>query len=103
MKTVSWKVSMNWATAMIDSLMENGFEVYEIPGSLLDNYICFLGENNGYKIRRFKCRKYILIREVYQNPWSSGLEFEMTDDDSVWDVWYKRWEEYMDEEEREFA
>lgn len=97
MKTVSWKISMEQADALVASLFDNGFEPLCIPGSLQDNWICYIGENSNYKMGRYKLRKYILIREVYENTWSSGLELELTDDDSVFEAWIRHYEEYMEE------
>ena len=52
------------------------YDCYE--GVLQDNYIFYKTEGVG--IGRVKPREYIIVREKYLNPWSSGLELIMTDD-----------------------
>lgn len=102
MKTVSWRISRGQADGLVSALTKEGFEPYCITGSLQDNWICYLGdESKKYKIGRFKLRKVLLIREVYENPWSSGLELELTDDESVYKAWMYHYAKQ--EEERETA
>lgn len=105
MKAVSWGISRTYADALLKCLAENGFQCLEIPGVLQDNYICDFGECNSHRLKlgRYKLRKYLLIREVYKNEWSSGLELELTDDDSVYEAWLKHYENYMKEQEGEIA
>lgn len=103
MKTVSFPISSSKAIGIVNALAELGYMSFCIPGSLQDNFICDLGINHGLKIGRFKMRKYVLIREVYQNPWSSGLELELTDDDSVYEAWMKHYEDYLRENKIEIA
>lgn len=104
MKTVSWRVSNSYANGIVNALTKEGFEPLCIPGSLQDNYICDLGEEcRKYKIGRFKLRKYLLIREVYLNECSSGLELELTDDDSVFKAWERHYENWLKEQEGEIA
>ena len=83
--------------SLIAALEKIGYEPHEIPGSLQDNWICYIGENSGLKIGRFKLRKYLIVREVYENPWSSGLELILTDDDGDWKAWSRHYEKYLDD------
>lgn len=103
MKTVSWRISSEQAENLVYQLVELGYMSFCIPGVLQDNFICDLGVNHGLKIGRFKCRKYILIREVALNEWSSDLELELTDDDSVYEAWMKHYERHLAEMEGETA
>lgn len=103
MKTVSFRITMEQANNLVNQLAELGYMSFCIPGVLQDNFICDLGINHGLKIGRFKCRKYILIREVYFTPNSSGLELDLTDDDSVYEAWMKYYERYLQEQEGENA
>ena len=102
MKTVSWGISSSYADALLKCLEENGFKYLTIPGVMQDNYICKI-DNANYKLGRFKLRKYLLIREVYKNEWSSGLELVLTDDDSVYKAWEKHYENYLKESGVEIA
>ncbi len=103
MNTVSFRISMEQSNRIVSQLTNMGYDVYCIPGSLQDNFICDLGTNHHLKMGRFKMRKYVLIREIYQNEWSSGLELELTDNDSVYKAWMKHYEKYMEEMESESA
>ena len=100
MKKVTFEISMEQADKLVSELEKFHFEPYEIPGSLQDNYICNIGADSGLKLGRYKLRKYLIIREVYENPWSSGLELILTDDDRDWKAWINHYEQYMDELER---
>ena len=103
MKTVTFRITMEQANNLVNQLAELGYMSFCIPGVLQDNFICDLGINHGLKMGRFKCRKYILIREIYLNEWSSGLELELTDDDSVYEAWMKHYENYLKENGEEIA
>lgn len=97
MKTVSWRITYDEGTSILNQLIARGFMPLEIQGSLIDNYICEIGEwkKHRLKLGRFKLRKYLLIREVYETEWSSRWELELTDDDSVYEAWLKHWENQM--------
>lgn len=105
MKTVSWGITSEQADAFLNQLTLLGFQYLEIPGVLQDNYICDLGDWNSHRLKlgRYKLRRYFLIREVYKNEWSSGLELELTDDDSVYEAWVKHYENSLKEQEGEIA
>ena len=100
MKKVSWSISKGYADSLLNTLAEKGFEARMIPGCLLDNWICYIGEN-ALKLGRFKLRKYLIIREIYKNEWSSGLELILTDDESTWKAWERHYENSLKEKEIE--
>ena len=97
MKTLKFDISLEQANKFVDQLFGLGYEPLCISGSLLDNYICNLGTDHNLKLGCYKMRKYVLIREVYQNEWTSALELELTDDDSVYEKWIKNYEDYIKE------
>lgn len=103
MKTVTFRITMEQANNLVNQLAELGYMSFCIPGVLQDNFICDLGINHGLKMGRFKMRKYVLTREVYLNEWSSGLELELTDNDSVYEAWMKHYENYLKENGEEIA
>lgn len=78
MKDVRMQISMHQADMIINGLMSRGYDVEEIPGGLLDNYFCEIG-NSALKLGRYKMRKYMMIVECYVNEWSSALELILTD------------------------
>lgn len=78
MKDVRMQISMHQADIIINGLMSRGYDVEEIPGGLLDNYFCEIG-NNTLKLGRYKMRKYMMIVERYVNEWTSALELILTD------------------------
>lgn len=105
MKTVSWGITREQSDLLVRQLYDRGFVCLEIPGVLQDNYICDLGDWNSHRLKlgRYKLRRYFLIREVYKNEWSSGLELELTDDDSVYEAWVNHYENSLKEQEGEIA
>lgn len=48
-----------------EQLVPNGYDIEVIPGSLVDNYICYSPNENW---------KNIMFIETYLNEWSSGLK-----------------------------
>ena len=78
MKDVRMQVSMHQADMIINGLMSHGYDVEEIPGGLLDNYFCEIG-NSTLKLGRYKMRKYMMIVECYVNEWTSTLELILTE------------------------
>ena len=99
MKTVRIAMPYQKAMAILRGLEELGYEFHEIPGVLIDNYICNLGTDHGLKFGRYKFRKYVLIKETYINEWRSGCHLILTDDDKTYEVWEKWHQEYLDEME----
>ena len=60
MKTYSYMAVENFINQKLAPL---GYEIIQIPGSLVDNYFCIAPEG-----------KYnFIFREKYLNAWSSGL------------------------------
>ena len=78
MKDVRMTIQLQQAENIVNSLVEMGYNVEILEGSLNDNYFCEVGENN-LKLGRKKLRKYLIIIEKYINEWSSGLEMLLTD------------------------
>lgn len=47
-----------------DKLIPEGYEIVEIPGTLVDSYVCVAPDDRHY---------HFIFREQYLNEWSSGL------------------------------
>lgn len=47
-----------------EKLIPQGYEVVEIPGALVDSYVCIAPDDGHYNF---------IFREQYLNEWSSGL------------------------------
>lgn len=97
MKNVVFGIPYSKGIKIVRALEDIGYEFHEVPGVLIDNYICNLGSDNGLKYGRYKCRKYILLQEIPHNEWSSGYHLILTDDDKTYEIWEKRYEEYLAE------
>lgn len=50
--------------AAVQQLEKDGYFVYEVPGVLVDGYICLSPDEKHWNIE---------FRETYINEWSSGL------------------------------
>ena len=47
-----------------DVLIPEGYEIEELPGTLVDSFVCYAPDDKHY---------HILFVETYLNAWSSGL------------------------------
>lgn len=56
----SWRA----VEAAVKQLVNDGYFVYEVPGVLVDGYICLAPDEKRWNIE---------FRETYINEWSSGL------------------------------
>ena len=68
-------------TKIIDELIEksNGEFIEQFEGNLLDNYI--IDNVNRLVFNTSKARKYIIIKEMFLNEWSSCYDVIFTDDE----------------------
>lgn len=86
-KDIEIKISMEKAEKLYSDLLKlsgNEFAGFMFEGSLLDEYAVVMTDNQNWKINLFKghpilARKYVYIKEVYLNCWSSELILVMTD------------------------
>ena len=61
MKKYSYKAV---ETFISEKLAPAGYDIHQIPGSLVDEYVCIAPSENYYNF---------IFREQYINEWSSGL------------------------------
>ena len=66
---------------IVDELIEksNGEFIEQFEGNLLDNYI--IDNINKLVFNSSKARKYIIIKEMFLNEWSSCYDVIFTDDE----------------------
>lgn len=60
LQVYSWRA----VEAAVKQLVDDGYFVYEVPGVLVDGYICLAPDEKRWNIE---------FRETYINEWSSGL------------------------------
>lgn len=60
LQVYSWRA----VEAAVKQLVDDGYFVYEVPGVLVDGYICLAPDEKRWNIE---------FRETYLNEWSSGL------------------------------
>ena len=56
--------SYSAVAAAVQQLEKDGYFVYEVPGALVDGYICLAPDEKHWNVE---------FRETYLNEWSSGL------------------------------
>lgn len=64
-------------TRLIKIASDLGLDYTCFEGTLTDSYIIY--ETDRIKFGRCKPRKYIILREVYINEYSSGMEMILSD------------------------
>ena len=80
MKTVCFNIDLQQMGEICEGLEKYGFyPEYAFEGVLLDSVFYDLGENPGFKIGRYKARRFLMINDYYVNQWSSGLRLTLTD------------------------
>lgn len=72
-------VEMETVNALLELSADLCIDVDIFEGCLVDNLVFY--DTTNIKLGRVKPRKYIIIKEVYLNEWSSGIELTMTDND----------------------
>lgn len=99
MENEDYKVTVNSKAAdnLLAHAFEKGFAVDSYEGCLLDNHIIYDAENiqitlTDSKRRKIQPRKNIILREVYENTWSSAIELIMTDSDKTVDEYIEMFE-----------
>ena len=81
---------------IIEYAIKNDYEVYTIPGTLLDHtLIC---TDKAFTLGKLKPRNYIIFTPEYVNCWSSVMKMTLTDKYEAYDNFMKMYDEYMDEE-----
>lgn len=81
MKDYRTLISLDEANKIVDFAINNEYTFDCFDGCLVDSYIIYNTES--VRIGRMKSRKNIIIREIYMNEWSSGLELIMTDNEET--------------------
>lgn len=100
MRDYKTQTNLESVNQLISLACELECEINEFAGCLVDNYTI---RNTGrIKIGNAKPRNNIIVQEYYINPWSSGLEIIMTDNDSLVDEYEERWKREADEAEEEY-
>lgn len=92
MKDVRMGITMGTCNNIVNALQERNYDIECVPGGLLDNYFCEIGENN-LKLSRWKLRKYLIVLERFVNEWSSDLELILTDNA---ETYYNLYNSYME-------
>ena len=92
MKDVKIRISTEICDNIVNALQEREYDVECIPGGLLDNYFCEVGESN-LKLSRWKLRKYLIVLERFVNEWTSELELILTDNA---ETYYNSYNSYME-------
>lgn len=86
-KDIEFEISSEKAKKMYDDLLKwsgNEFAGFMFGGSLLDEYAIVMTGNQDWQInlpkgRPILARKYVYIKEIYLNCWSSKLVLVFTD------------------------
>jgi len=89
MKDYRTKISSQQANSITSYFIENDYDVVCAEGSLIDNYLIKVGENN-LKLGKVKLRKYIIIIGKYLNEWSSTLEMILTDNEEMFESFHDK-------------
>ena len=92
MKDVRMRITMENCNNIVNALQERNYDVECVPGGLLDNYFCEVGESN-LKLYRCKLRKYLIVLEHFVNEWTSDLELILTDNA---ETYYNLYNSYME-------
>lgn len=87
MKTVKKYISSDEVEKLTKII--NDYERFE--GSLLDNYIFYHTETIRYG--RCQPRKFILVKEIFVNEWSSEYQLTMTDSEKEVEIFRQRFTE----------
>lgn len=93
MENYTKEISMGTADKL-SMMLEEDYDFYE--GTLLDNFIFY--NSKKITVDGVEPRDFIIVREFYKSPWSSGLEMIMTNDEDLVDYYRNLWES----EEEEF-
>ena len=92
MKDVRMRITMENCNNIVNALQERNYDVECVPGGLLDNYFCEVGESN-LKLYRWKLRKYLIVLEHFVNEWTSTLELILTDNAETYSNLYNSYME----------
>lgn len=91
------KVNNESVGRLLDLANDLHLEVDCYYGGLNDNYIVYGTER--ISMGRVKPRNYIIVKEIYINCWSSGLEMIMTNNEKTVEYYRELWESEKDEYE----
>lgn len=84
-------VNNEFVEKLLNVASDLDLEVDCYEGGLNDSYIVYGTER--ISMGRVKPRKFIIVREVYLNCWSSGLEMIMTNNEKTVEHYRELWEE----------
>ena len=76
--------------------LENGFDTFTFPGSLLDHTLIYCGK--AFTLGKLKPREYIIIEPEYLNEWSSAMKITLTDNEEKYELFMQSFYEYEEEE-----
>lgn len=88
------EVSLKFTDELVELALNEFLDVICIEGSLLDSYAII--NDKHIKIGRAKPRDYIIISEEYATPWTSKLVLTQTDNEELYNDFYREWSFYQD-------